>query len=80
MVVPASSPSSPLQNPRSSSFGFAAGPGALPARVEAILAALPKRLRGAPQPSPEKISLPQKSLRSPGFGRHQVPCRALRHR
>eukprot|EP00959_Pyramimonas_sp_CCMP1952_P097033 2028216-Pyramimonas_sp.AAC.1 len=37
VVVPASSPSSQVQNLRSSSCGVAAGPGAFPARVYACL-------------------------------------------
>eukprot|EP00959_Pyramimonas_sp_CCMP1952_P002302 47796-Pyramimonas_sp.AAC.1 len=35
VVVPASSPSSPVQNPRKGLLGVAARPGALPARVHA---------------------------------------------
>eukprot|EP00959_Pyramimonas_sp_CCMP1952_P307273 6431421-Pyramimonas_sp.AAC.1 len=40
--------------------------------MEAFLAALPQRPRGAPQGSPGTISRSRDSLRSPGFGRYQV--------
>eukprot|EP00959_Pyramimonas_sp_CCMP1952_P436079 9132007-Pyramimonas_sp.AAC.1 len=45
--------------------------------MDAFLAALQQRCRGAPQSSPGRISRPRGCLRSSGFGRYQVPRRAF---